>query len=153
VEFASMNCIKLIAFWGQDLMLIFPVLSRLRQRLLHSNSWHLSVFFFLTANFIFFGLVNCKYINRLKPMHKHYNKESKKVTLLIWTNRKGQLGSQTRKPRTTAETKARHYKTKHMLSKNNHKYKSFNIATLETHYTHHNADNAVHQICRQLLNE
>jgi S-methylmethionine-dependent homocysteine/selenocysteine methylase len=89
-----------------------------------------SICFFFNYKYFFFGLVNCKYINRLKPMHKHYNKESKKVTLLIWTNRKGQLGSQTRKPRTTAETKARHYKTKHMLSKKNHKYKSFNIATL-----------------------
>jgi hypothetical protein len=38
VEFASMNCIKLIAYWEQDLMLIFTVLSWLRQQLLHSNS-------------------------------------------------------------------------------------------------------------------
>jgi hypothetical protein len=38
--------------------------------------------------------LTAKYINRLKPMHKHYNKESKKVTLLNKQERTARLPNQ-----------------------------------------------------------
>jgi hypothetical protein len=72
---------------------------------------------------------NCKYIHRLMIARRLQS---------WWTNRKGQLGSQNKhkltkhKTRNSNRNKSKALQTKQMLSEKNHKYKSFNTATLKT---------------------